>query len=205
MKRKHGLSPMERIERKRTVTKTGCWETPFIPSKPYPSLKIEGRHVLVHRIAYETLVGPIPEGQLVCHRCDNPRCHNPEHLFLGDHAANLHDMIAKGRQRVRGPSPHTEAVLALAHLGQEEIAQRVGITQSAVSAILRKHGLARGRQTLFGKGKKGAAHGRAKIPESAIPLIRGDTRPRAKIAADYGVAPATIYAIQNRTNWAHVE
>lgn len=205
MKRKVGLSPLERIERHRVITPTGCWETPFIPSKAYPSLKVEGRHILVHRIAYEALVGPIPDAQLVCHRCDNPRCHNPEHLFLGDHAANLHDMIAKGRQKVRGPSPHTEAVLSRAHMRQVDIAAKVGIHQSAVSSILRKHGLARGRTTTFGnKVRRGAAHGRAKITDADVPKIRNDTRPRSVIAAEYGVAPATIYAIQNRTNWKHV-
>ena len=205
MKRKHGLSPIERIERARTITPSGCWETPFIPSKAYPSLKIEGRHVLVHRIAYEHYVAPIGEGLCVCHRCDNPRCHNPDHLFLGTYKDNVLDMVAKGRNKKRPPSPRTDAVLGLAHLSQTAIARTLGISQAAVSNILRKHGLARGRGTDFGGTvKRGEKHGRAKITEADVRAIRADTRAKAVIAAEYGVAPATIYAIHNRTNWAHV-
>lgn len=206
MKRKHGLSPIERIERSRTVTPSGCWETPFLPSKAYPSLKIEGRHVLVHRIAYEHYVGPIEKGLCVCHRCDNPRCHNPDHLFLGAYLDNVHDMVARRRNKKRPPSPHTQAVIERSHMRQVDIAQELGIGQPTVSAILRRYGLGRGRTTTFGnKVHKGEAHGRALITEADVRAIRNDPRTAKEIAKDYPIGPQAIRAIKARRTWKHVD
>jgi len=56
----------------------------------------------VHRRSFELFNGPIPPGMFVLHRCDNPPCINPEHLFLGTYADNTRDMIAKGRARFWG-------------------------------------------------------------------------------------------------------
>jgi len=57
--------------------------------------------IATHRFAWELAFGPIPEGMLVCHKCDNPPCCRPDHLFLGTHADNAVDRFAKGRAEGR--------------------------------------------------------------------------------------------------------
>jgi len=80
--------------------------TAAVDSKGYGQIKVDGKLALAHRVAWKLEYGRIPDGLIdygwaplcVLHKCDNPLCVNPDHLFLGTHAANMLNMVEKNRQ-----------------------------------------------------------------------------------------------------------
>lgn len=87
-----------------TVTESGCWEWGGLRDPDnYGKVSVTGGRVqmLAHRAAYEVWVGPIPDGAVVMHKCDNPPCINPDHLSTGTQLDNIQDMVTKGRGRGR--------------------------------------------------------------------------------------------------------
>ena len=90
----------------------GCWGWKGTTQRNgYTQITVNNKTVLGHRFSYELHKGPIPDGMRVLHRCDNPSCTNPEHLFLGTNADNMKDMYAKGRGRVAKGEKHVNAIV----------------------------------------------------------------------------------------------
>lgn len=122
----------------------------------YGNFNMNGVTCPAHRASYILFVGPVGDGVDVCHSCDNRSCVNPDHLFLGDRAANMADAVAKGR--ISRGQKHSYAILSgvsvpAAKLKPEQvriiwdqiqsgqrsskIAERFGVTRGAISAIKR--------------------------------------------------------------------
>lgn len=142
----------------KNVTKAGpdeCWNATgkcYNKKNWHVAFKSCGKRHLAHRAAWAEANRPITNGLFVLHRCDNPKCCNPAHLFLGTQSANALDMWEKGRARPgsirgvsHGPSQtrtlSADGVLRLfslyrSGLTQKAIASQLGMTDVAVSNIL---------------------------------------------------------------------
>lgn len=92
----------ERFYKKIKIVETGCWEwtaARYNNKHMYGSFRYNSKKTLAHRASYLIYNGDIPEGLLVCHTCDNEKCVNPGHLFLGTQSDNMQDMLSKNRGR----------------------------------------------------------------------------------------------------------
>lgn len=123
-----------------------CWLWTGATTFGYGVTRYQGQQARVHRLAFELYVGPIPDGMMVCHRCDVRNCFNPAHLFAGTRADNMQDMVDKGRSTAG--VKHTQARLTddqvqqirrrhAAGAKQVDLASEFGVTKSQVSSIVR--------------------------------------------------------------------
>lgn len=126
-----------------------CWRwTARVDGHGYGEMKIAGQYKKAHRIA---LFGPldISNPLLACHRCDNPLCVRPDHLFAGDAKANVQDMIAKGRKpaiyaKREGPSSFRKLsqnevrIIRASTESSVELAKQYQVTEMVISRARRR-------------------------------------------------------------------
>lgn len=151
------MSPLDRppivrlMEHVEFELNTGCWLwSAGQQARGYGAINVRShrgnRVVRVHRFSWEVHHGPIPEGIVVCHKCDTPTCCNPAHLFLGTMGDNMRDMVKKGRRPTyashRGDQSacarlNDEAVLDIrrAERTMTEYANQYGVSCGAVGEI----------------------------------------------------------------------
>jgi len=88
---------LEDIIERVVIDKNDCWNWQGAKIKGYGSIRVNMKHFYVHRLTWILTNGEISDGLYACHKCDNPACCNPRHIFLGTQRENMIDSSKKGR------------------------------------------------------------------------------------------------------------
>lgn len=145
----------------------------------YGHFRFGGKMVRCHRLVLSFINGEVSPDKLVCHKCDNPPCVNPDHLFLGSSLDNQRDMSLKGRRRIIG-KPWTRQQ-------REKIATRF-----------------KENPELRARGERS---GRAKLTNDeviAMRKMRTEGISYGEIAKQYGVTKRAVRLAVNRLTWQHI-
>ena len=121
------------------VNKTdSCWEWAKSTVRGYGSFGAGGVTVYCHKLSWCLHHGPVPDGLCVLHRCDNRKCVNPEHLFLGTREDNIRDMIAKDRSINLSGSSH-----GMSKLTEDQVRyiKTKLLSQQSLSSLSREFGV----------------------------------------------------------------
>lgn len=213
---KHGQTPDESI--KEYAGLGPCWQwTAYKNKKGYGVLGITNKKtVLAHRVSWVIRFGDIPEKLNVLHRCDNPECCNPEHLFLGTALDNAQDR----ERRKRGKQPSGSAHYSITQPWALARGDRNG-------ARLHPERLARGDNHPFrlnpelvcrgdrhwsklhpDKIVKGSQQGRAKLTEEKVLEIRkryaSGKETQTSLSKEFGVSHTLIGYVVRRKSWTHI-
>jgi len=157
----------------------GCWIWKgAISHNGYGFFKCRNKQLKSHRFAYEAFHGPIPDGLLVCHECDNRACVNPAHLFVGTQKENIADMDRKGRAPNRAANAH--------YLPK-------AIAKLAAHPELRA---------------RGERQAQAKLTENQVREIRAlyaaGTHSYSALKKQFGMGQSAIASIVRRQTWKHI-
>jgi hypothetical protein len=143
MRKQRTLVPLKtRFESKVKIT-PGCWIwTGAKTGGGYGNIKHCGKVLIASRVSYELYCSAIPDGLHVLHKCDNPSCVNPDHLFLGTHCDNMHDMYHKNRREAatgerNGASKLTQQKVLLIR-NDSRASDKVGADFGVSGCLIRK-------------------------------------------------------------------
>jgi hypothetical protein len=210
-----------------TPTESGCleWLGSF-DKNGYGFLSVGNKNAFAHRIAWTLVNGPIPDGMVIAHHCDNPRCCRIEHLFCCTQIDNIHDMNAKRRNSPPpmhlGEGNHKAKLTAeqvmeirsgkFAGWGQHRIAQHFGISQVQVGNILNRTSWAHldpnqdvPRENLVARGEQS---GKAKLTDRDVLAIRSDLYKDWTLDAigeHFGISGKQVSSILRRKSWTHLD
>lgn len=193
---------LESFSEKYTISPSGCWEWQcYIDPLGYSRIYLNGKQYRGHRYTWELYNGEIPEGMNVLHKCDNRKCINPDHLFLGTQKDNVRDMISKNRQKVIHGEIHPKTKLTnkdvieifLSDKKSVFWAKKFGLTESAISSIRTGKSWSKVTRGL----ERGHILKRTEITDELRDKIIKDNGSYMALAKKYGVSNSTVWYIKN--------
>lgn len=178
---------------------TPCWVWTACTIHGYGQIKYRNKVWLAHRLSWLFEHGELPEGLGVLHKCDNPPCVRPEHLYVGTQTDNTRDMKERGRAATgdrHGSKTHPERV------------RRGSNHPMTLNPALAARGDRSGGRTHPERVARGDRNGQAKITEADVRAIRAAfaTGERNKdLAARFRLSPASVSEIVHYKQWAHID
>ncbi|AIX21725.1 hypothetical protein Syn7803C17_108 [Synechococcus phage ACG-2014f] len=117
-----------------------CWETTLKSGGGFGHTRIrldDGTRMMVHRLSWEAHnAEPIPDGMLVLHKCDNPKCFNPHHLFLGTQTDNMRDKVDKGRANFYSKlTPEQRVLIRHSTEDNKTLSRKFGVTTARIRQL----------------------------------------------------------------------
>ena len=187
-----------------TISEDGCWVWAWnVHPKGYGTVRIDGHNYKAHRVAYELGNGPIPEGHILRHLCNNPSCINPEHLRAGTPRENMRDMVSAGNQRHQRLMPEDAVEIRLQFaaggISMSEIARRRGVSTGAIQQAI-------ANKTFYDENYTPPPKGRSRknaepIGESAAKeirrLVRDEGIKRKQLAKEFNISRGAVDSIVN--------
>lgn len=175
--------------------------------KGYGFFKLAGKNVSAHRIAYFIQFGEFPDGLCVCHHCDNPKCVNPKHLFLGTSLENTLDKMRKGRWaggncggensgRAKLKSAEVKEILKLWATGeysQKKLGIRFGVHEATIQTIVSR------KNWLSIESPRFVYDHKRKLTQQDVDKIlknRASGKTQAEVAKMFSVARSAIYRVE---------
>ena len=135
--------PKERFHKLWRPATNDCWEwVGAIHKSGYGVFGVDRKAVPAHRASYQLFVGDIPDGMCICHTCDNRKCVNPDHLWVGTQTENIEDRHTKGRNASKERNGNSKLcsldawlIRELPHINARDIAEWFGISRTQVYRI----------------------------------------------------------------------